>query len=295
MRYAACLLCVLCLGRSARAAEEQDKYEEQTVSRCAERAAKTNKGERAQWIAALEGAFPEKVVHANTEEEYATWFTLLAGKGEDWRRDDSPSPTITELFDKVLQRLELGPVPSIKRDEFARFTRRLLRDNPPGSESVPHEDADKVFRVLDRNGDGELSADEFTAGLKDEKLHADTDGNGRITKEEYRGYFNRRVTLRAETVAANLKGDGGRTSDAKSGGKSRPGNGLPDWFTTLDSDKDGQVALFEWRKGGRSVEAFNAMDLNGDGLLTREEYLRFVKLSEDKAKQDKREEQVKEK
>ena len=50
---------------------------------------------------------------------------------------------------------------------------------------------------------------------------------------------------------------------------------LPSWFNELDTDKDGQVGMYEWRSDSRVVSEFMAMDLNGDGLLTAEEYLRF--------------------
>lgn len=270
----------------SRGADEPDRYEEQVVIRCAERTLKAAKGERAQWIKALEAAFPDKVVHANTEEEYATWFTLLAGRHEDWRRDEG-APALTELFDKVVQRLELGPVPSIQRDEFARYVKKLRRDNPAPERADPNEDADRVFRVLDRNADGELAPEEYTAALKDNKDRADADGNGRVTKEEYRAYFQYRVAVKTEALAAAPRADG---DSLVRGAESKGGAGLPAWFSMLDTDQDGQVALYEWRKAGRPLAAFAEMDLNADGLLTRDEYLRFVKMSDDKRKQEMREE-----
>ncbi len=53
--------------------------------------------------------------------------------------------------------------------------------------------------------------------------------------------------------------------------------GLPTWYDELDTDKDGQVSLFEWRKGGKDTKEFTEMDLNGDGLVTADEYLRFAR------------------
>jgi hypothetical protein len=53
--------------------------------------------------------------------------------------------------------------------------------------------------------------------------------------------------------------------------------GLPSWFDELDTDKDGQVSLFEWRKSGKDTKEFIEMDLNGDGLVTADEYLRFAR------------------
>ncbi len=54
--------------------------------------------------------------------------------------------------------------------------------------------------------------------------------------------------------------------------------GLPSWFNELDGDKDGQVGLYEWRKAGKDLKEFMEMDLNGDGLVTADEYLRFARL-----------------
>jgi Ca2+-binding EF-hand superfamily protein len=53
--------------------------------------------------------------------------------------------------------------------------------------------------------------------------------------------------------------------------------GLPEWFKTLDTDGDGQISLFEWRKGGKKISDFKTYDLNDDGLITAEEVLRFMK------------------
>ncbi len=52
---------------------------------------------------------------------------------------------------------------------------------------------------------------------------------------------------------------------------------LPPWFDDLDTDKDGQVSLYEWRKGSKDTREFTEMDLNGDGLVTADEYLRFAR------------------
>ena len=284
------LVCLLaCCAPDCCAAEDQEQFEEKTVARCAERVLKTAKNDRTLWIKELEAAFPGKVMHAGTEEEYATWFALLAGKNNEWRRDADVTG-LAELFDKVVQRLELGPVPSITRDEFTRYAKKLTKDHPApgGNAGDPAEDADKVFRVLDRDGNGELASEELTVGLKDEKQHADADGNGRITKDEYRGYFQRKVTFKVDQLSAATKTNENPQARGPDG-KPKPGAGVPEWFATLDTDKDGQIALFEWRKDGRPIALFSEMDLNGDGLLTRDEYLRYVRMTENKLKQDRRE------
>ena len=66
--------------------------------------------------------------------------------------------------------------------------------------------------------------------------------------------------------------------------------GLPGWFTALDADKDEQISLFEWRQGGKPITEFQEMDLNGDGLITKDEYLRWAKMKMIEADQKRREE-----
>jgi hypothetical protein len=54
--------------------------------------------------------------------------------------------------------------------------------------------------------------------------------------------------------------------------------GLPPWFAQLDKDNDGQVGLYEWKAAGKATTEFLSMDANGDGFLTAEEVLRFLKV-----------------
>jgi hypothetical protein len=50
---------------------------------------------------------------------------------------------------------------------------------------------------------------------------------------------------------------------------------LPPWFAQLDTDRDGQIGLYEWRRAGKPLEDFRAMDRNNDGFLTVEEVLYY--------------------
>jgi len=253
---------------------EQEQYEEKMVARAAERAGRATDNEAGRWHRELGKAFPGKVGPGLTEDDINKWFDALIGDGKEWRRDAAPTRPVAELFDRAAARLELGPVPSIRREEFANFARRLARDvPPPPKEGERPPDADRLFRVLDRDGSGELEKAEWSDRLRADHLRADADGNRRVTADEYRAYFDFRVGELQETQ--------GKAADAqaKAAATAARKGGLPDWFDRLDTDMDGQVGLYEWRVGGRPVAAFRVMDLNDDGLLPPDEYNRYARMA----------------
>ena len=165
-------------------------------------------GERAQLVRELEAAYPgklpkidpDKVAQGKAESEPEAWFELVSGGNSDvWRKSDASAAGLGQLYERCVQHLQLGPVPSIKKEEFLRFTRMMIANTAsptPVDPNVPNlgfdAEADKAFRILDQNSDGELTGSEISAGLKADK-QADSSGDGRISKEEYRDYFKRRI------------------------------------------------------------------------------------------------------
>lgn len=252
---------------------ESDDYEEKAILRAVERVQRVADSEGKRWEKELAKAFPTKHKPGLTEDAVTKWFDLLAGDGKDWRRDTAPTKAVADLFDRVTLRMELGPVPSIRRDEYLQFAKGRLAAQPQRLQK-PEErfaDADRAFRILDRDGSGTLEAAEWTERIRADLKTADADGNRRISADEYREHFVRKVTESAEAMAAaQVKVEAATTRDGK----------WPEWLKKLDTDGDGQVGLYEWRASNRPIEEFLAMDLDGDGLLPPSEYLRYAAKAE---------------
>jgi hypothetical protein len=141
-------------------------------------------------------------------------------------------------------------------------------------------DLPRLFRRLDRDRDGVLSAEEMPPALRADLRRWDANGDGRIDPREYARYFMGRLRRVARERGVELRGlpepEPERPVVYRAG--KLPAD-LPAWFGELDRDGDGQVALYEWKASGRPIEEFRALDLNGDGLITPEECLRVRRAS----------------
>ncbi|HVK10620.1 MAG TPA: EF-hand domain-containing protein [Gemmataceae bacterium] len=186
---------------------------------------------------------------------------------------------------------------------------------PPGMSGNPDEMMQNIFRMSDRNQDGRLDRDEVRGGLRDRFEQHDTNRDGAIDFNEYRPYMQERMAGRG----GDSRGPGGSSSDPRNGSMSpsfpgSPGGppggwggppggdnrsrnsqeeeerptvvrygklpkGMPSWFEEYDTDQDGQVGLYEWRRKSRPTAEFVEMDLNTDGYLTAGEWLRHQALA----------------
>jgi Ca2+-binding EF-hand superfamily protein len=165
---------------------------------------------------------------------------------------------------------------------------------PGGPQADPTERwAENAFRRADLNGDGLLNYDEMDESLRAERDKWDTNKDGFIDLNEFKAYFKQRIADRfGQAGPGGPGGQGGMPfipgqdqtpmpeEEEKKPVVYRAGKlpkELPAWFAQLDTDKDGQIGLYEWRAAGRPIGDFMAMDRNQDGFLTVEEVLRYEK------------------
>lgn len=155
-----------------------------------------------------------------------------------------------------------------------------------GQNGDPAELAQRRIREQDKDGDGKVSFEEADGRLRDRFRDIDTNGDGYIDAQEYAGYYAARSGGGPGGWGQGGWGPNGQFERQKVE-EERPvamrygklPGGLPNWYDEFDTDKDGQVSLYEWRMGKKTISEFNTIDLNGDGLITADEYLRFSRQS----------------
>jgi Ca2+-binding EF-hand superfamily protein len=250
----------------------------------------------------------EREILKEIKEAYKAPFEVHQDVLKELRRSyQQPSPDREAKIFKELRRLyqltdvQEGAIlrelrrayqqPSVDQEE--RIFREIDKADrlPTGAvpASVQADQARKMFRKLDLNGDGLLSSDEMPDSLRSERARWDANRDGFIDVDEYWAYYQGRLRSLSEQVASGQielsLGRGGPagtrvpTVEVKPrptvyrAGKLPPG--LPGWFSQLDTDGDGQIGLYEWKKSGRPLEEFFSMDRNGDGFLTVDEVMRY--------------------
>ncbi|HEV3260821.1 MAG TPA: EF-hand domain-containing protein [Gemmataceae bacterium] len=168
----------------------------------------------------------------------------------------------------------------------ARFGNRggaAAPSSPTSPTAAPAgDDPAKIsFDRLDANKDGVLTDQEIPEGLKADLGKWDSNRDGKVQLDEYRAYFKAHPPADAAVSGVSIFQPPSLAELDKRATVYRAGSLPPElqrtWFEDYDTDKDGQVGLYEWKASGRSVAEFRAMDTNGDGFVTAEEALHYLK------------------
>jgi hypothetical protein len=109
------------------------------------------------------------------------------------------------------------------------------------------------------------------AGAASAQLKFDKDGDGALSLDEFRAARDAQIEQRFAQLDANH--DGKLTPDELRAGPRRLGAAWRDHTANIDANGDGAWSFDELQSVFPSItiERFNKLDKNGDGLITRDE------------------------
>ena len=168
---------------------------------------------------------------------------------------------------------------------------RRNRGQQPQNSDVQLQQTTKAARDLltrnDKNRNGTLDKlnDEWN-GLPFDTNTADKNKDGRLTLTEM-------IVALGGKPSANL--GAAKVSSMSASFRDRMPEVVPEWFTRMDADNDGQVTMLEYAEkkpfNDGMIAEFKANDANNDGIITITECYAFLKRMDDQKRKE--EEQTK--
>jgi Ca2+-binding EF-hand superfamily protein len=159
--------------------------------------------------------------------------------------------------------------PAVRKGQPARPAQAVQSGRKPAAKAPKkrkggvQDDGKPYLRSLDKNHDGRITREEYLNPSKKRFAKADANRDGVISPQEGR-------TAKAKLLEKQAKADARRRAKGlpvkernKSGRPPKP------YLSTFDADKNGRVTQKEYLE--RRKQKFAEMDLNHDGVISREE------------------------
>ena len=154
--------------------------------------------------------------------------------------------------------MPVAPQAEMTDEQLLMAMRQLDRD---GDNRISIQEASqsgrmsRVFQTYDKNSDGFIDLAEFKSYMSDRMSNripnGDRDNNGQLQQQPYgqQPYGPPNASYGTAPPAPEEQ----RPVVLRYGKMPKE---LPSWFTDLDTDKDGQVGMYEWRSDNRVVSEF---------------------------------------
>jgi hypothetical protein len=186
--------------------------------------------------------------------------------------DDDSRPSNTEFAQQLVKRLDKNGNNMLEGEELEELRGPAARADANGDKTVTAEEI--VAAISNRNG---ISRDlaggdrgrrgSGNSGTSSDKASA-ADGNGSKV------YFGLAAVMKAlsDEKAKTDEASKRKTFKFTPAGEKLP-DGLPSWFKSRDRNKDGQIAMSEYRSSWSksAVNDFARLDANNDGVITPKE------------------------
>lgn len=236
-----------------------------------------------------------------------TFFNMLS-RGKDTINRNDLEEWQQRMFDRMAPSLGITNG-QMTRDQFRQAAEtmrsRMQNGGGPGgpgggnfgagmSPDQMDRFATERFRRADINGDGLLQVHELSERLRPVWEKFDANRDGAIDLNEYKSYMRSAFQQEQANAAPGQQPangqpppmipDAGQPVPSAEDEERKPTvyragklpKDIPAWFEQLDLDKDGQIGLYEWIRGGKAIDEFRPMDRNDDGFLTADEVMTFV-------------------
>jgi Ca2+-binding EF-hand superfamily protein len=165
---------------------------------------------------------------------------------------------------------------SADNEKVRRYAKSLLKQYDVNKNGVLEKDEWSKMRgdpkAGDSNGDGVLTLDELTAKLSSYGKSSGSSTSSGSSKKQGSRYASTRTS---SPHGSSYRSDSDKPSYRFKTPAERLPAGLPDWFSRNDADGDGQIKMSEYSTSWTKTKAqeFKEYDLNGDGIITPQEYL----------------------